>query len=274
MRFLALGTKGDDVVCLQQKLNALRFPCGREDGIYGPATIAAVIAFQKSHNIVHDGIVGPETITSLDLATDQEIQSEKEKHPIYNALATITPDKICSLFPQATVRSIEAHFPILKEALMQYQLTDLKSVVLALSAISAVSQSFSVHEESLTRLNTSPGGTPFDLYDFRRDLGNEGHPDGERFRSRGFCIFRGRFQYRRVSQALGFNDQLIEQPEQATKLSVASKILAYLISEQEKNIKCALLQNNVKLAYQLITQDVDGIETFRSTYRTGMLIWG
>ncbi|MBF0451636.1 MAG: peptidoglycan-binding protein [Candidatus Magnetomorum sp.] len=274
MRFLSNDTKGSDVVRLQQQLNALHFPCGREDGIYGPATAAAVIAFQQSHNIVHDGIVGPETMTSLDFATDEEIRAAKDVHPVYNALARITPDKVSRLFPLAPVRSIEAHFPILKDALIQCQLTDLKAVVVALSIISAVSQSFSVHEETLTRLNTSPGGTPFDLYDYRRDLGNEGHPDGERYRSRGFCIFRGRFQYKRVGELIDMSDQLVEQPEQAAKVSVASKILACLIENQEKNIKCALMQNKLKSAYQLITQDIDGFELFRSTYRTGMLIWG
>jgi peptidoglycan L-alanyl-D-glutamate endopeptidase CwlK len=274
MRFLSNGNKGEDVVRLQQQLNALRFPCGREDGIYGPATIAAVVAFQKSHNIVHDGIVGPETMISLDLATDEEIRILKEKDPVYNALAVITSDKVSSLFPKAPVRTIEAHFPILKDALNYYELTDLKSIIIALSTISAVSQSLDVHEETITRFNSSPGGIPFDLYDNRRDLGNEGHPDGERFRSRGFCVFKGRFKYKRLGEAIGMNDQLIEQPEQATKISVASKILSFLIHDQEKNIKCALLQNNLQSAYHLVTQDLEGFETFRSTYRTGMLIWG
>ncbi|KPA12821.1 peptidoglycan-binding protein [Candidatus Magnetomorum sp. HK-1] len=274
MRFLSSGTKGSDVKNLQQKLNILRFPCGREDGVYGPATVAAIVAFQKSHNIVHDGICGPETMTSLDLETEDDIQAAKNDHPIYNALSHVTIDKISDLFPQAPVRSIEAHFPILKDALINASLTDLKSVVVALSAIAAVSKSFSPHEEALTRLNTSPGGMPFDLYDCRRDLGNEGRPDGERFRSRGFCIFRGRFQYLRVGEIIGMSEQLIEQPDQAAKVSVASKILACLIESQEKNIKCALMQNNLKSAYLLITQDDDGFELFRTTYRTGMLTWG
>ena len=274
MHFLSTGAQGASVEELQQKLNSLRFPCGREDGIYGPATEAAVMAFQKSHNIVYDGIAGPETMTSLDMFTDKEIQDAKENHPIYNALKFITPEKVSKLFPQAPVRTINAHFPILKEALIENQLTDIKSVVFALSTISAVSTSFNVHEESVTRFNTSPGGLPFDLYDNRRDIGNSVHPDVERFRSRGFCIFRGRFQYQRLSTMAGIGEQLIEQPEQATKVSMASKILACLIHGHEKNIKCALLQNNLQSAYMLVTQDIEGFDRFRATYRKGMLIWG
>jgi peptidoglycan L-alanyl-D-glutamate endopeptidase CwlK len=274
MRFLSIGAQGASVIELQQKLNTLRFPCGREDGHYGPATEAAVMAFQKSHNIVHDGIAGPETMTSLDMATDEEILNAKEDHPVYNALKFITPEKVSMLFPQAPVRAINAHFPILKEALTEKQLTDIKSVVFALSTISAVSTSFNVHEETVTRFNTSPGGLPFDLYDNRRDLGNTGHPDGERFKSRGFCVFRGRFQYQKLGIMTDIGNELIEQPEQMTKVSMASKILACLIHDQEKNIKCALLQNNLQSAYMLVTNDIEGFDRFRATYRKGMLLWG
>jgi peptidoglycan L-alanyl-D-glutamate endopeptidase CwlK len=274
MRFLSIGTQGASVVDLQQKLNMLRFPCGLEDGIFGPATEAAVIAFQKSHNIVYDGIAGPETMTSLDMYTDEDIQAAKEDHPVFNALKNITPGKVSELFPQAPVRTINAHFPIFKEALVENQLTDLKSVVFALSTISAISTSFNVHEETVTRLNTSPGGLPFDLYDHRRDIGNGGHPDGERYKSRGFCIFRGRIQYLQLSTTLGIGDQLIEQPEQVMKVSMASKILARLIQDQEKNIKCALLQNNLQSAYMFVTKDIEGFDRFRVTYRKGMLSWG
>ncbi|ETR71978.1 MAG: hypothetical protein OMM_02071 [Candidatus Magnetoglobus multicellularis str. Araruama] len=256
MNFLSTGFQGDNVIELQQKLNNLHFPCGREDGIFGPATEAAVIAFQKSYNIVHDGVVGPETMISLDMAPDTDIGAAKDNHPVYNALKDIRPEQVSTLFPHAPVRSTVAHFPILKDALMQLQLTDLKSVMVALSAIASVSTSFSVHEETISRFNTSPGGLPFDLYDYRRDLGNEGHPDGERFKSRGFCIFRGRSQYQQLGRMIGIGDELIEQPEQAAKVSMASKILAHLIYDQEKNIKCALLENNLQAAYLYITKKI------------------
>jgi len=274
MFFLSIGAQGTRVVELQQKLNTLRFPCGREDGYFGPATEAAVIAFQKSYNIIHDGIAGPETMTSLDMLTDEEILAARENHSYFNALKSITSEKVSKLFPLAPVRTIDAHFPILKEALIEKQLTDLKSVIFALSTISAVSTSFNVHEETVTRFNTSPGGIPFDLYDNRRDIGNSGHPDGERFKSRGFCIFRGRFQYKRLSAMTGIGEQLIDAPEQLTKVSMASKILSNLIHDQEKNIKCALIQNNLQSAYMYVTQDIEGFDQFRVTYRKGMLIWG
>jgi len=274
MRFLSTGAQGANVVQLQQMLNTLRFPCGREDGIFGPATEAAVIAFQKSHNILYDGIVGPETMTSLDMASDKEIHDAKEVDPTYNMLKSITGEQVSQIFPLAPIRSIEAHFPIIKEALLFWQLTDIKSVVVALSTIASVSNSLSPHEEQITRFNTSPGGLPFDLYDYRRDMGNEGAPDGERFKSRGFCVLRGRFQYQRLGQLIGIGDQLIDQPDQVSKVSIASKILACLIENQEKNIKSALLYHNLQSAYLHINHDMEGFDRFRATYRKAMLLFG
>jgi len=52
---LRQGNKGEQVKCLQTKLNIT------SDGIFGPLTKAAVILFQKNHNLVQDGIVGPKT---------------------------------------------------------------------------------------------------------------------------------------------------------------------------------------------------------------------
>lgn len=57
--------RGDDVLTLQTRLNALGFNSGREDGIYGPASDRAVRAFQKEYAIVEDGIYGTTTHAGL-----------------------------------------------------------------------------------------------------------------------------------------------------------------------------------------------------------------
>ena len=54
------GPSGDDVRTLQTKLGLAA------DGIFGPATEAAVRAFQRKHNVVPDGIVGPKSWALLD----------------------------------------------------------------------------------------------------------------------------------------------------------------------------------------------------------------
>ncbi|MDQ4065788.1 MAG: N-acetylmuramoyl-L-alanine amidase [Actinomycetota bacterium] len=51
--------RGDDVGALQRRLNALGFDAGKEDGIFGPDTDAAVRAFQKEYGVSEDGMFGP-----------------------------------------------------------------------------------------------------------------------------------------------------------------------------------------------------------------------
>lgn len=58
-RSIKLGSRGTDVVYLQQRLGI------GADGIFGPLTRRAVIAFQKSRLLAADGIVGPRTWAAL-----------------------------------------------------------------------------------------------------------------------------------------------------------------------------------------------------------------
>ncbi len=62
---LSLGSTGAAVINLQTRLKSAGFDPGPIDGIFGPKTRAAVIAFQTSKNLVVDGIVGVQTWTAL-----------------------------------------------------------------------------------------------------------------------------------------------------------------------------------------------------------------
>lgn len=58
------GDSGDDIFAVQNKLAALGYHLGA-DGVYGPATEAAVKEFQASHGLEVDGLVGPATYRAL-----------------------------------------------------------------------------------------------------------------------------------------------------------------------------------------------------------------
>jgi putative peptidoglycan binding protein/CHAP domain-containing protein len=58
-------TSGDDVLDLQARLEELGYPVGELDGRYGPATAAAVRAFQLDNGLEADGIAGPATFAAL-----------------------------------------------------------------------------------------------------------------------------------------------------------------------------------------------------------------
>lgn len=58
--------RGDDVRELQRMLNALGFDAGKEDGIFGRLTARALMEFQRNVGEKADGIVGLDTVRSLE----------------------------------------------------------------------------------------------------------------------------------------------------------------------------------------------------------------
>jgi N-acetylmuramoyl-L-alanine amidase len=58
--------RGDDVRALQRMLNALGFDAGKEDGIFGRSTDEGVREFQRNLGDRIDGIVGLDTVRSLE----------------------------------------------------------------------------------------------------------------------------------------------------------------------------------------------------------------
>lgn len=64
-----LGSRGDEVRKIQNKLKSLGFFDGTVDGIYGVKTQRAVRQFQKSVGITADGIAGQKTLLYLGLGS-------------------------------------------------------------------------------------------------------------------------------------------------------------------------------------------------------------
>lgn len=62
---LSLGSRGPDVVRLQQSLAAAGFDPGTADGTFGEATAKALRSFQSSKNLVVDGKAGTATLAAL-----------------------------------------------------------------------------------------------------------------------------------------------------------------------------------------------------------------
>lgn len=60
-----LGSKGTDVLAIQEALIAQGLLSGPADGIFGAKTKAAVLAFQKKNGLARDGLVGPKTLQKL-----------------------------------------------------------------------------------------------------------------------------------------------------------------------------------------------------------------
>jgi len=70
-RTLSIGSQGSDVRELQKRLQSLGYGIGAADGIFGAATRRAVMSFQRSNNLVPDGVVGTRTRNAILQATGE-----------------------------------------------------------------------------------------------------------------------------------------------------------------------------------------------------------
>ena len=260
MPVLKLGSRGPEVSALQNRLRELGFSPGAIDGVFGPGTEAAVTAFQRSEGLLADGIVGPRTAATLRLEAPPEIPS---------VIPGVTVEIVSRMFPATPVQNIRQNLPVVLDALVEPQLTEKKMVLMALATIRAETEGFELISEGQSQFNTPPGGPPFSLYDNRRDLGNLGPPDGERFRGRGFIQLTGRTNYQVHGAAIGLGDQLIENPQQANDPQIAAKLLASFLKAKERPIKEALLANDLRTARKLVNGGSHGLERFTNAYQTG-----
>ena len=73
---------------VQTRLKSWGYYTGAVDGIYGPKTRAAVIAFQKKNGLVADGIVGPKTAAAIGISlTSSGTSSSTTSNSDLNLLA-------------------------------------------------------------------------------------------------------------------------------------------------------------------------------------------
>jgi len=257
---LRRGARGPAVERLQLALREVGFNPGAIDGRFGHATEAALIAFQRAHGLLADGIAGPLTWARLD--------GSGPAAPI-DVTDQVSVDLVADMFPFTRLDPIVRHLPALLDALRQFQLIDKPMVLMALATIRAETEAFEPVDELPSRYNTSPHGHPFDLYDNRIDLGNRGRPDGARFKGRGFIQLTGRDNYRRIGRQLGLGDRLERQPEIANEPKIAALVLGCFLAARRQPIKQALLEDDLARARRLVNGGRHGLERFTLAYRIG-----
>lgn len=261
MRNLKEGSSGPDVVRLQERLKELGFNPGAIDGQFDLGTEAAVLAFQRSKGLLADGIVGPRTFRALGLDLEVVIPS---------VIPAVTVAVVSRMFPVTPIDNIKHNLPFVLDALVNTELVDRKMVLMALSTIRAETESFRPVSEGLSRFNSSPGGRPFDLYDFRQDLGNQGPPDGERYKGRGYIQLTGRFNYGKYGQLIHLGSRLLEEPELANQPEIAASLLASFLKDKEIPIKQSLLEGDLRRARRLVNGGAHGVDRFIDSFETGL----
>jgi putative chitinase len=260
MTILKEGSSGAEVTMLQERLKQRGFNPGNMDGDFGPATRAAVMAFQKSEGLLDDGVAGPRTLGALGLVEDSSLPS---------VIPGVTVTIVSKMFPYTQVDNIRTNLPFVSNALTGAGLADKPMVLMALATIRAETESFEPISEGRSKFNSSPGGHPFDLYDNRKDLGNQGHGDGEKFKGRGFIQLTGRANYQRHGEAIGLGNQLIENPDLANAPEIAARLLASFLKHKERAVKEALVAGDLRLARRLVNGGSHGLDRFAEAYTIG-----
>jgi peptidoglycan L-alanyl-D-glutamate endopeptidase CwlK len=259
MKTLQETDKGTDVKKLQNRLKELGFNPGIADGDFGAGTTAALKAFQASEGLLPDGIAGKKTIEALGFTFTSSGFD----------MSSVTTQVASKMLPAAPIGNIKTHLPIVLNALKAVGLADKNMILMALATIRAETDGFEPISEFKSKFNTSPDGHAFDLYDNRKDLGNLGKPDGDRFKGRGFVQLTGRANYLKHGKAIGLGDKLVKNPELANDAAIAAKLLASFLKNKEMAIKHALLVGDLAGARRLVNGGSHGLEAFKDAFKTG-----
>ncbi len=105
MKILKLGSRGPDVKLIQSLLSKIGYNPGPIDGIYGPKTQQAVIAFQRNNNLLASGIVEDSTWQAFQvLLNGYSIYYVQRGDTIYNIARKFytTAEAIITANPQIT----------------------------------------------------------------------------------------------------------------------------------------------------------------------------
>lgn len=114
---LKLGSKGEEVRKLQERLSTIGYTPGKADGSFGANTKAAVAAFQKDAGLSADGIVGAKTWAALDAIKVYSLKSDGNKSisPNFKVKEFACKDKADIIvlheeFVQDKLQAIRDHF--------------------------------------------------------------------------------------------------------------------------------------------------------------------
>jgi len=257
MECLGLGSSGPRIATLQRELRRRGFDPGEFDGQFGRGTDAALRAFQRRVGLTADGLVGPNTVAALKMPS---------------VISNITLHDILPMFPGTPQVNTQFHLPFVLKALLDAELADKSMLLVALGTIRAEAASFQPVEEMVSPLNTSAGGHPFDEYDNRRDLGNLGAPDGERFKGRGFVQLTGRANYQLFSKVIGLGQLLVDDPDRAIDPEIAAMLLAAFLKDKEDPIRRALKEQDRAGVRKLVNGGNHGLEDFEDVLQRGQLL--
>ncbi len=269
---LFLGSTGKDVELLQQALFEKKFYAGLIDGAFEAATEQAVIAFQRSADLKPDGVAGPVTLGALGLLGDDAAA---------DPVTRLSVQLVSEMCAGAPLQNIRTHLPNINRALIAHGLQAPPMVLMAIATIHVESGQFKPIPEGKSQFNTvMPDGPPFAKYDNRRDLGNLGPDDGQKFRGRGFVQLTGRANYQSYGKLLTPPIKLEEVPERALESAIAADLLALYLKTNDSRINTVLANETLaptdKLAAlrRIVNGGLHGFDEFSRSWARGAVLMG
>ncbi len=162
-----------------------------------------------------------------------------------------TADAIATIL-HAPRENVEAHWPLVLEALGALKILEPAVEVAAIASIGTESYLFAPEREAGTEAYFRR------MYEFDRSLGNLEPGDGPRYCGRGFVPLVGRSEYARFGKLVGAD--LVEQPDLALDPAVAARILAY--DFMLKGVPKAAAEDDWVKVRRLIHGDLSGWKRF------------
>jgi putative chitinase len=262
MSTLRKGSTGPEVVRLQRLLHVKP-----ADGDFGPKTAAAVRAFQKSHGLVADGVVGPATWAAL----EQESASgggggggggggsgggtttppAGGQGPTPKPGSSVTLKQLRAIYTRAPAKKLRRYLPHLNSAMTEAKINNELRKAAFLAQLAHESVEFLYMKEIgdyayFMRMYDITGDRP----DVARDLGNTKPGDGARYPGRGPIQITGKYNYRKCGKALGLD--LVRHPELAENPSVAFRASAWFWRSNDIN------QAADRGDFELVTRIING----------------
>jgi len=226
---LKIGSKGEDVKKLQQKLGL------GADGVFGAGTVNAVKKWQTENGLTADGIVGDGTwnkMFSENVIKEDKVFSPTTVNPSVSGLKIENlrghiPDSVIAQIPETAAKFNITNNLRLAHFLSQcghesggFRLTQ-ENLNYSAKGLSATFKKYFISEAAATPYAKNPQKIASKVYGGRMGNGPEATGDGYKFRGRGYIQLTGRDNYTRFAKFIG--EDTVNNPDLvATKYPLAS----------------------------------------------------
>lgn len=188
----------------------------------------------------------------IEVRTQALSQGAKE---IFELAERLTPELLAPLFSEKARERIARDHVFLKNALVEFKVTDPRVAAAIIATIATEDPFFHEYEEPENMARGRDGR-----------LGNTEPGDGLKYRGRGYIGLTGKSNYARMSDRLGLGRQLVENPELAKSPEIASRIAVRFMLDSEPRLTTALDGGDLAAVRRVVTGGNLLVQSFSDRY--------